>query len=91
MWLAPMSITGRTDEPDHLAADETGALRKPPAVRVQVCVVVDEVLAHVGRIYRESTFAVPMQSEHTPVVGGKDRCSPRRGDVDRAVYPGSAT
>lgn len=90
MRLAPMGIAGRADEADHLAAGEMSTLRKAAAVCVQVCVVVDEVLASVCRIYRESTLAAPMQSEHAPVVGGQDRCSARCGDVDRAVYPRAA-
>src|SRR5207247_2226266 len=37
-----------------------------------------------------STLAVPLQSEHTPIVSGQDRCSAWCGDVDGAVDTGSA-
>src|SRR2546427_341588 len=90
MRLAPMSVASRADGANHLAADETGVLRKPVTIRIQVGVVVDEMLALVGCIYREPTLAVPLQSEHTPIVGGQDRCTAWCGDVDGAVDTGSA-
>src|SRR6267378_5251447 len=90
MRLAPMSVASRADGANHLAADETGVLRKPVAIRIQVGVVVDEMFALVGCIYREPTLAVPLQSEHTPIVSGQDRCSAWCGDVDGAVDTGSA-
>ena len=90
MRLAPMSVASRADGANHLAADETGVLRKPVTIRIQVGVVVDEMLALVGCIYREPTLAVPLQSEHTPIVSGQDRCSAWCGDVDGAVDTGSA-
>src|SRR3989454_4697302 len=91
MRLAPMSVASRADGANHLAADETGVLRKPVTIRSQVGVVVDEMFALVGCIYREPTLAVPLQSEHTPIVSGQDRCSAWCGDVDGAVDMGSAT
>src|SRR5947208_12951298 len=48
------------------------------------------MFALVGCIYREPTLAVPLQSEHTPIVSGQDRCSAWCGDVDGAVDTGSA-
>src|SRR5207247_145672 len=90
MRLAPMSVASRADGANHLAADETGVLRKPVTIRSQVGVVVDELFARVGCIYREPTLAVPLQSEHTPIVSGQDRCSAWCGDVDGAVDTGSA-
>ena len=90
MRLAPMSVPSRADGANHLAADETGVLRKPVTIRIQMGVVVDEMFALVGCIYREPTLAVPLQSEHTPIVSGQDRCSAWCGDVDGAVDMGSA-
>src|SRR5206468_3781028 len=90
MRLAPMSVASRADGANHLAADETGVLRKPVTIRIQVGVVVDEMFALVGCIYREPTLAVPLQSEHTPIVSGQDRCSAWCGDVDGAVDTGPA-
>src|SRR5437870_8598705 len=90
MRLATMSVASRADGANHLAADETGVLRKPVTIRIQVGVVVDEMFALIGCIYREPTLAVPLQSEHTPIVSGQDRCSAWCGDVDGAVETGSA-
>src|SRR3989442_8516132 len=88
MRLAPMSVASRADGANHLAADEMGVLRKPVTIRIQMGVVVDEMF--IGCIYREPTLAVPLQSEHTPIVSGQDRCSAWCGDVDGAVETGSA-
>src|SRR2546425_4606370 len=90
MRLAPMSVASRADGANHLAADEMGVLRKPVTIRIQMGVVVDEMFALIGCIYREPTLAVPLQSEHTPIVSGQDRCSAWCGDVDGAVETGSA-
>src|SRR5438093_1605766 len=87
---APMSVASRADGANHLAADETGVLRKPVTIRIQMGVVVDEMFALIGCIYREPTLAVPLQSEHTPIVSGQDRCSVGCGDVDGGVETGSA-
>src|SRR5438034_8591436 len=90
MQLAPMSVASRADGANHLAAAESGVLRQPVTIRSQVGVVVDEMFALVGCIYREPTLAVPLQSEHPPIVSGQDRCSAWCGDVDGAVDTGSA-
>src|SRR5207247_8664661 len=90
MQVAPMSVARRGEGANHLAAAESGVLRQPVTIRSQVGVVVDEMFALVGCIYREPTLAVPLQSEHTPIVSGQDRCSAWCGDVDGAVDMGSA-
>src|SRR5207244_6549675 len=48
MRLAPMSVASRADGANHLAADETGVLRKPVPIRIEVGVRVDETFAPVG-------------------------------------------
>src|SRR5439155_26828441 len=90
MRLAPMSVASRADGANHLAAAESGVLRQPVTIRFQVGVGVDEMFALVGCIYRGPHLAVLLQSEHTPVVSGQDRCSAWCGDVDGAVDMGSA-
>src|SRR2546428_5130058 len=45
MRLAPIRVTGRADEADHLATRETGAFSNALTIGVEMRVVVDEALA----------------------------------------------
>src|SRR5207253_519060 len=66
--LAPSGISRRPDETDHLRADETAAGRDPPAVRLEVCVVIDEALRGVRGVQRDAALAIATEPKHAAVV-----------------------
>src|SRR5437016_4976233 len=74
---------------DRIAAPPPPVARAHHHLEVQMRLAPMSVASRAD-VYREPTLAVLLQSEHTPVVSGQDRCSAWCGDVDGAVDMGSA-
>src|SRR5213593_3641999 len=89
LTLRPSRAREERSGVDRIAAPPPPVARAHHHLEVQMRLAPMSVPSRAD-VYREPTLAVPLQSEHTPVVSGQDRCSAWCGDVDGAVDTGSA-